>query len=161
MDSGALEVADVSLRILESTSSESLLDSRYGTTLKKGNSLISLNGFSGYANHKRFFETPMTRIPFEWQTEFREVFKDENGGFDFVVMNPPYERLKPNYAEFMREQLISGQREVHMNRYEDYKSHLQENIRYFRESDEFHLATSYSLNTYQLFIERALHHRIF
>jgi adenine-specific DNA-methyltransferase len=157
MDLGAIEVADVSLRLLESSSSESLPDSRYGTTLKKGNSLISLNGFSGIANHQHFFKAPMARIPFEWQTEFREVFADEIGGFDFVVMNPPYERLKPNYAEFMREQLISGAREIHMNRYEDYKSYLQENIRYFRGSEEYRLATSYSFNTYQLFIERALH----
>jgi Alw26I/Eco31I/Esp3I family type II restriction m6 adenine DNA methyltransferase len=157
MDAGAIEVADISLRILESGNIESLSETRYGVTLKKGNSLISLGGLAGNANHQHFFKDSIARMPFEWQNEFQDVFVDENRGFDFVVMNPPYERLKPNYAEFMREQLISGQREVHMSRYDDYKFHMQENIRYFRESNEFGLATSYSLNTYQLFIERALH----
>jgi Alw26I/Eco31I/Esp3I family type II restriction m6 adenine DNA methyltransferase len=157
IDLGAIEVADISLRILEAGVSDSLPETRYGTTLKKGNSLISLNGLSGNASHQHFFKTPFTRIPFEWRPEFQNVFNQEKSGFDFVVMNPPYERLKPNYAEFMREQLINGQREIHMSQYDDDKSHLEENVRYFRESKEFNLATSYSLNTYQLFIERALH----
>jgi adenine-specific DNA-methyltransferase len=157
IDLGAIEVADISLRILEAGASDSLPETRYGTTLKKGNSLISLNGLSGNASHQHFFKTPFSGIPFEWRTEFQNVFDQEKSGFDFVVMNPPYERLKPNYAEFVREQLINGQRQIHVSQYDDHKFHLEENIRYFRESKEFNLATSYSLNTYQLFIERALH----
>jgi adenine-specific DNA-methyltransferase len=156
MDTGALEVANVSLQILEGNGLESLSDSHFGKSLKRGNSLISLEGFSGKANHRHFFNMPETRIPFEWQTEFPEVFGDETQGFDFVVMNPPYERLKPNHAEFIREQITSGEREIHLNGYSDYRLQLQENIRYFRESKEFSLATSYSLNTYLLFMERAL-----
>jgi len=156
MDAGALEVADASIRLIESTEELRLRDSHIGSTLKQGNSLISLDGFSHLSSKKKFFKSPESRTPFEWHKEFPEVFSGESGGFDFVVMNPPYERLKPNFAEFMREELLSGEREVHTSRYEEYKSRIRENTRYFRESNEFKLAISYSLNTYQLFIERAL-----
>ena len=155
MDAGALEVADTSIRLLESTGSLRLRESHIGSTLKQGNSLISLDKPSMTSNSK-FFKNPESRIPFEWHKEFTEVFSGENGGFDFVVMNPPYERLKPNFAEFMREELLSGEREIHTRRYEEHKLRIRENTRYFRESNEFKIAISYSLNTYQLFIERAL-----
>jgi len=156
LDAGALEVADVSLRIVESSGSPTFGSSHIGSTLKRGNSLISLNGISDISNHRCFFRNPDGRTPFEWRNAFKEVFCPEQGGFDFVVMNPPYERLKPNLAEFMREQLLSGENEIHASRFEEYKADIRESSRYFRESKEFHLATSYSLNTYQLFIERAL-----
>ncbi len=156
MDAGALEVADASIRFLESAGESRLKESHIGSTLKQGDSLISMNGFSHISGNSQFFSNPESRTPFEWRKEFTEVFSGEQSGFDFVVMNPPYERLKPNFAEFMREELLSGEREVHTSRYEDYKSRIRENTRYFRESNEFKLAISYSLNTYQLFIERAL-----
>jgi adenine-specific DNA-methyltransferase len=156
VDLGALEVADISLRLLESIEKSKIRASLLGSTLKQGDSLITMNGFAHKSNNFRFFRNPTSRIPFEWEQEFKEVFSREQGGFDFVVMNPPYERLKPNFAEFMRDELLSGAREIYTSRFEDYKAHLSENTRYFRESNEFKLATSYSLNTYQLFIERAL-----
>ncbi|MHA1864683.1 MAG: Eco57I restriction-modification methylase domain-containing protein, partial [Candidatus Thorarchaeota archaeon] len=40
--------------------------------------------------------------------------------------------------------------------YEDHKINLKEATTYFRKSNEYHYATSYSINTYQLFVERAL-----
>jgi len=156
IDAGALEVADASLCFLESFGRTKLRVSHIGSTLKQGNSLITLNGLAHESDNRRFFKNPELRTPFEWKEEFKEVFSGERGGFDFVVMNPPYERLKPNFAEFMREELLSGEREIHTGRFEEYKSHIQENTKYFRESTEFKLAIGYSLNTYQLFIERAL-----
>jgi adenine-specific DNA-methyltransferase len=156
IDSGALEVTDVSLRLLESIGRTGLQTSHLGSTLKQGNSLITLNGFAHKSDNRRFFQDPLSRTAFEWDNEFKEVFSREQGGFDFVVMNPPYERLKPNFAEYMREELLSGERELHTSRFEENKSHIKENTRYFRESNEFKHAISYSLNTYQLFIERAL-----
>jgi adenine-specific DNA-methyltransferase len=156
IDSGALEVADISLRLLESVGRPRIRASHLGSALKQGNSLITLDGFAHKSDNRPFFRDPISRTPFEWDLEFKEVFSAEQRGFDFVVMNPPYERLKPNFAEFMREELLSGARENHASRFEEYKSHMRENTRYFRDSNEFRLSTSYSLNTYQLFIERAL-----
>ena len=151
LDSGALEVAEISLQILNSKQQRKI-----GTSLKRGNSLISFNGFNGGSNHKKFFEDPSNLHAFEWKQEFQEVFTGSKDGFDFIVMNPPYERLKPNFAEFLRERIASGERRIHTTIYESHKKSIQESTNYFRESKEYQLATSYSINTYQLFIERAL-----
>lgn len=156
LDQGALEVADVSLRILNVSGNKSLGDSLVGTTLKKGNSLISFKGLQGESNHQHFFRDSETINAFEWRHEYPEIFSENHGGFDFIIMNPPYERLKPNLAEFIREHLNSGEREISTGFYDEHKSSIRESTNYFRESQEFHLATSYSINTYQLFVERAL-----
>ena len=37
---------------------------------------------------------------FHWELEFPEVFEEERGGFDAVVMNPPWERIKLQEIEF-------------------------------------------------------------
>ncbi|MFW9844860.1 MAG: Eco57I restriction-modification methylase domain-containing protein, partial [Candidatus Thorarchaeota archaeon] len=156
LDLGALEVADLSLRILEWNVTGSIPSSKIGKTLKRGNSLISFHGLQGVSNHKHFFKNPSRMNAFEWPREFPEIFSEPDCGFDFVIMNPPYERLKPNLAEFIRERLLSGDREIHTDIYEDHKRNIRESTNYFRESNEYRLATSYSINTYQLFIERAL-----
>lgn len=156
LDPGALDVADISLRILNMGGNKFLTDSLIGTTLKKGNSLISFQGLQGESDHQHFFHDPTSINAFEWHREYPEIFSEIQDGFDFVIMNPPYERLKPNLAEFIRERLASGEREISTNFYEEYKRSIREATRYFRESHEFHLATSYSINTYQLFLERAL-----
>ncbi|MFW9956581.1 MAG: Eco57I restriction-modification methylase domain-containing protein [Candidatus Odinarchaeota archaeon] len=156
IDTAALEIADVSLRFFESQGKSNLCGSNIGSRLKQGNSLITIDGFSHMSNNRHYFKNPESRVPFEWKKEFKEIFIAVDGGFDFVVMNPPYERLKPNLAEFLREELLSGEKQVHTSRYEDYTSTIRENTRYFRESNEYKHAVSYSINTYQLFIERAL-----
>ena len=156
LDLGALEVADISLRILEGNVTGSIPAQKIGRSLKKGNSLISLNGLHGGSNHQHFFQNPSSMNAFEWSSEFPEIFSSSRGGFDFIIMNPPYERLKPNLAEFLRERLASGDRKIHTDIYDDHKRRIRESTSYFRESNEYHLATNYSLNTYQLFIERAL-----
>ncbi len=43
------------------------------------------------ANHYQFFH---------WELEFPDVFASENGGFDGIVANPPWEIKKPNSMEF-------------------------------------------------------------
>ena len=156
LDSGALEVADISLRLLLGKGIENLPRSMIGTTLKNGDSLISFRGLQGKSNHQRFFRGPKNINAFEWRHEFPEIFSETKYGFDYIVMNPPYERLKPNLAEFLRERLASGEREIHTAIYDDHKINIREAINYFRKSNEYSFATSYSINTYQLFVERAL-----
>ena len=155
LDQAALEIADISLTIM---CREQVGDSRttgLGRTLKEGNSLISLNGWSGSENHEGYFKDPESRNSFEWRSQFPEVFY-ERDGFDALLMNPPYERLKPNFAEFMRERLLSGTRKIHADGFEQYKNRLLEDMRYYRNSGEYTLANSHTLDTYRLFIERSL-----
>jgi Alw26I/Eco31I/Esp3I family type II restriction m6 adenine DNA methyltransferase len=71
-------------------------------------------------------------------------------------MNPPYNRLKLNLAEFLRERLQWGDRIIHLREFEDYKVSLREDIAYFRNSGEYALGNRYTINTYRLFIEQAL-----
>ncbi|MFX1255691.1 MAG: Eco57I restriction-modification methylase domain-containing protein, partial [Promethearchaeota archaeon] len=40
---------------------------------------------------------------FHWELEFPDVFERENGGFDAVVGNPPWETIKPLSKEFFSE----------------------------------------------------------
>ncbi len=156
LDRAALEIADLSLAII---CREQVFRSRIsslGQTLKEGNSLISLDGWSGSENHKSFFKDPDSRNSFEWRTHFPDILNRERGGFDALLMNPPYDRLKPNFAEFMRDRLLTGSRKVHTDDFEHYKNRLQEDLRYYRNSGEYALTTRHTLDTYRLFIERSL-----
>ena len=154
IDSGALEVTDISLRLLAQTSPGNLDVSGLGQSLKQGNSIISLRGLNGEADHMKFFSDAGSRIPFEWHGEFGEIL--DNGGFDFIMMNPPYERLKPNLAEFLRERLLTGERDIHLDNFSKHKERLLEDVSYFRESGEYQLGNMYTIDTHRLFIERAL-----
>ncbi len=156
LDEAALEIADTSLSIMCREPLDDSRTSSLGNTLKTGNSLISLDGWDGLANHERFFENPRSRDSFEWSAQFPEIFRGKQQGFDALLMNPPYERLKPNFAEFMRERLLSGSRKVHATEFERYKARLQEDVQYYRDSGEYHLANRHTLDTYRLFIERSL-----
>jgi Alw26I/Eco31I/Esp3I family type II restriction m6 adenine DNA methyltransferase len=150
VDAGALEVTDISLGLLSGISNDSTL----GSCLRKGNSLVSLKGLQGNQNHVHFFSDPESRQPFEWADEFEEVMT--TGGFDFIVMNPPYERLKPNLAEFLRERISSGDREIRLQEFDTYKDVLKEDLHYFRKSGEYQLGNRYTIDVHRLFIERAI-----
>jgi Alw26I/Eco31I/Esp3I family type II restriction m6 adenine DNA methyltransferase len=154
IDSGALEVTDISLRLLSQDNIEGLDESSLGDSLKQGNSLVSFKDMDGQSNYRHYFSNADSRLPFEWNDEFGGII--EHGGFHFIVMNPPYERLKPNLAEFLRERLLSGEREIHMDNFSKYKQRLREDVRYFRDSDVYHLGNRYGIDTYRLFIERTL-----
>jgi Alw26I/Eco31I/Esp3I family type II restriction m6 adenine DNA methyltransferase len=156
IDKAALEIADISIALLLGQDPTSATSSTLGRTLKQGNSLVMMNGWDGSASHTSFFEDSASRCPFEWQSEFPDILARGARGFDFIVMNPPYERLKPNLAEFLREGLQSGDRTIHLQEFEDYKVALREDIAYFRNSGEYALGNRYTINTYRLFIEQAL-----
>ncbi len=115
-----------------------------------GNSIIDLRS----GQHSRFFRNPLRTHAFEWKEELKGVVDSE--GFDIVLFNPPYSRLKPNRAEFMRACLDSGHSVVDMNDYAEYKRRLREDVDYYRNSGEYSYGLSSSINTYHLFIERAL-----
>jgi Alw26I/Eco31I/Esp3I family type II restriction m6 adenine DNA methyltransferase len=91
----------------------------------------------------------------DWKQKF-EAEIVEQGGFRFVVMNPPYDRLRPSRAEYIRERLRLGEREVDMQAFGSYRADLKERVEYFRDSGEYKIANKYTLDTHRLFIERAL-----
>ncbi|WP_179147495.1 Eco57I restriction-modification methylase domain-containing protein [Cylindrospermopsis raciborskii] len=108
---------------------------------------------------------------FHWQLEFPEVFK--NGGFDCVLGNPPWERIKIQQKEFFasrsneiataknkaaREKLIKElpQKNPQLAQEFEQASHDAEaQNKFIRESGRFPLTAVGDVNTYSIFAETA------
>jgi hypothetical protein len=108
---------------------------------------------------------------FHWQLEFPEVFK--NGGFDCVLGNPPWERIKIQQKEFFasrsneiataknkaaREKLIKELPEKNPQLAQEFEqaSHDAEaQNKFIRESGRFPLTAVGDVNTYSIFAETA------
>ncbi len=153
IDPASLEIARLCLSY-SSGRKISLQDTyEFSENLFTGNSIINLFGPEG-ERHEHFFKNHSSRQAFEWRSKLASVFKD--GGFDFILFNPPYERLKPNLAEFVRENLKAGYVEINLEEYRSYKTLINEDLNYYRNSGEYRHSIFSTLNTYQLFIERAI-----
>ena len=108
---------------------------------------------------------------FHWPLEFPQVF--ENGGFDCVLGNPPWERIKLQEKEFFaarspeivnaankaeREKLIKklaqGNPEL-SQAFEEAKHQAEAQSKFVRESGRFPLTAVGDVNTYAIFSETA------
>jgi hypothetical protein len=106
---------------------------------------------------------------FHWRLEFPEVF--DKGGFDCVLGNPPWERIKLQEKEFFasrsadianapnkaaREKLIKELPNKHSELalvWEDAKHDAEAQSKFIRESGRFPLTGFGEINTYALFAE--------
>lgn len=120
-------------------------------------------------NNGRTYREDLKSI--NWGREFPEVFSD--GGFDAVVTNPPWERVKVQTREFFagREPELAtvattAERAVELHKTEngDANDALQEakdRAKAFadeiRNSEQYNWTNVGSLNLYSLFAERSLH----
>ncbi|GIV18246.1 MAG: hypothetical protein KatS3mg022_3681 [Armatimonadota bacterium] len=109
---------------------------------------------------------------FHWQLEFPEVFAQ--GGFDVVLGNPPWERIKLQEQEFFasrdaqiarapkaaeRKRMIERLKEQNPSLWHEYRRalHTAESIsRFLRDSGEYPLTGRGDINTYSVFAERML-----
>lgn len=154
LDAAALEVTKVVLGLIAGVPYDQIrgLD----LNLRQGNALISRFGLEGTADYSHLIAPEDGWSSFEWREEFPEVFKKTSPGFDVIVMNPPYERLKPNFAEFLRERLVKGDRKIHTKEYVLHRERLSRLVTYFRRCADYRLTNRYTMDTHRLFIERAL-----
>jgi type I restriction-modification system DNA methylase subunit len=144
IDSQAIEVTKLSLllKVLEGESQESLLQFReralpdLGNNIKCGNSLIGSDFFDNPDIDSSDNKLRLTINPFDWKSEFRQIFSGKNPGFDVVIGNPPY-------VSYYSKKAIP----------------LSESERnYYKDNFEFHeLLKGKSLNTIMLFLEKATH----
>ncbi|MCD6163223.1 MAG: N-6 DNA methylase [candidate division Zixibacteria bacterium] len=108
-----------------------------------------------------------------WDETFPEIFNRENSGFDCVIGNPPWERIKLQEREFFdvvsadiaasvnasaRRKLIAKLKnsnpELHQ-RYTEAKSLAENTLHHIRKADRFKLAANGDINTYAVFAELA------
>jgi Alw26I/Eco31I/Esp3I family type II restriction m6 adenine DNA methyltransferase len=104
-----------------------------------------------------FFKDVSKKMAFCWELEFPEVFYtcdgDPTRGFDLLVMNPPYDLLKPNRLEYTR---LYSSRNIPTVSFEDFKRNLTEEVEFYRKSCHYSLSINNVLNLYKIMLERAL-----
>jgi hypothetical protein len=110
---------------------------------------------------------------FDWRERFPDVFNREEAGFDCVIGNPPWERIKLQEREFFslpapeiatstnaakRRQLVGKLEADEPELYERYQQALaaaDSLLTYCRKSDEYPLTGKGDINTYAVFAELA------
>jgi hypothetical protein len=117
---------------------------------------------------ERSVETSQKQRFFHWPLEFPEVF--ENGGFDVVLGNPPWEQMQPEEVKFFGvydqdiAALVGAQRKRAIERlpqsnpslaflWEAHKRDIETTGKFARGSCRFNKSAVGKLNTYPLFAE--------
>lgn len=153
----AVEIAQLALWIRSARRGRSLAD--LSENIRCGNSLVT-----DPAVHPRAMD---------WVNAFPEVFAEDGGGFDCVIGNPPWERMKLQEREFFdgaapeiaaavsaatrRKRIAELEREnpdLHA-RYVAAKEAAENASGYARQGEEFPLTGKGDINTYALFAELA------
>ena len=149
-----MPITELNLQVLPTTAALS--------QLLQGNSITQrvVEAANQLAEDKRFFH---------WPLEFPEVF--EVGGFDCVLGNPPWERIKLQEKEFFasrsaeianaankaaREKFIKKLTQNNpelAQAFEDAKHDADAQSKFIRESDRFPLTATGDINTYSVFAE--------
>ena len=109
---------------------------------------------------------------FHWYIEFPEVFSSERGGFDCLIGNPPWERIKITDKEFFEgivpaivEAKSSSERYSLMKKvfrknpylFEEYKTanlQSQKKAHFLKNSNFYHNSAVGDINTFLIFAER-------
>jgi hypothetical protein len=107
---------------------------------------------------------------FHWELEFPEIFNGSNSGFDCVLSNPPWEKIKLKEKEFfasrnneianatksIREKLIKELEDSQPDLYTNYnqaKQNIKNQSKFFRNSKRFELTGIGDIDYYPLFCE--------
>jgi len=154
----AVEITQLALWIRSARRGRTLADLSHNIRL--GNSLVR--------------DRSVDPLAFDWETEFPDVFRGGEGGFDCVFGNPPWERIKLQEREFFslsapeiasatnaakRRKLIAQLPEENPElsaRYEQARERAQKLLDYARQSGQYPLTAKGDINTYAAFAELAL-----
>jgi hypothetical protein len=153
----AAEITQLALWIRSARPGKSLAD--LSRNIVCGNSLVTDPAVDGRA--------------LDWRQRFADVFSRQEGGFDCVIGNPPWERMKLQEREFFdvaapeiasavsaatRRKLIeklAGKNPELYARYEQAKEAAEKALDHVRSSGNFPLTGTGDINTYMVFAELA------
>lgn len=153
----AIEIAQLALWLRSAPKRKTLAD--LSKNIVCGNSLIS--------------DTQIDPCALDWQKTFSDVFSHPNPGFDCVIGNPPWERIKLQEREFFdivapeiasatdaakRRKLIEKLKTKNPDLYQKYldaKTKAENSLAYIRSCDRYPLAGKGDINTYAVFAELA------
>ena len=110
---------------------------------------------------------------FHWELEFPDAFTKDRRGFDLIVMNPPWDAVKPEdddffslyYPRFRRIRSKPEKKKVMKEllkdkdvsrAYGEYRKAIEDKVRFFKDSGEYVRRGSGDTNYWKLFLERAL-----
>jgi DNA-cytosine methyltransferase len=116
----------------------------YGKSIIVGDSLTGHTHIS----KKNKDENKSYKNAINWAKQFQSVFSRDTPGFDVIVMNPPYGkvRLESNKGHNKNNHIDEKDRNIMRNL-----------VKLFRDSGEYSLAAYGVLNYYKLMMERAFH----
>jgi len=153
----AVEITQLALWLRSAHKGKTLAD--LSKNIVCGNSLIS--------------DPDAVQHAFDWQKAFPDVFKRPNPGFDCVIGNPPWERIKLQEREFFdaiaqdiasatnaakRRKLIEKLKTTKPQLYQKYidaKTAADNSLYYIRNCDRYPLTGKGDINTYAVFAELA------
>ncbi len=153
----AVEITQLALWIRSATEGQTL--ATLSRNIVHGNSLVH--------------DPEMHAAGFDWRQRFSEVFDREQAGFDCVIGNPPWERIKLQEREFFslpapeiatatnaakRRQLVAKLESDDPALYERYQaaqSSADALLTYCRKSDQYPLTGRGDINLYAVFAELA------
>ena len=153
----AVEITQLSLWLRSAHKGKSLAD--LSKNIVCGNSLIS--------------DPQIDPLALDWHKAFPDVFSRPNPGFDCVIGNPPWERMKLQEREFFdtsapdiasatdaakRRKLIDKLKTTNLDLYQKYldaKTKSDNFLSYIRNCDRYPLTGKGDINTYAVFAELA------
>lgn len=153
----AVEITQLALWIRSAEKGKSLTD--LSNNIICGNSLVS--------------DPSVNKQAMKWEDKFHDIFSREESGFDCVIGNPPWERIKLQEREFFdtsapniasavnaatRRKLIDQLQKTNpelYNQYTDAKKYAEKTLEHVRKSDRYPLTQKGDTNTYAVFAELA------
>jgi Alw26I/Eco31I/Esp3I family type II restriction m6 adenine DNA methyltransferase len=132
-----------------------------GLNVKCGNTLVSnepvgsIDGTNSLSRKQTATGIPKDLKTFDWFKEFPEI--QSSGGFDYVLMNPPYGRLKVHYSDFTDRETSSRIKGEELRfAVLELRDTLGRLAKYFRECNDYEISIEGELDWYRLMLERAI-----
>jgi type I restriction-modification system DNA methylase subunit len=109
---------------------------------------------------------------FHWEFEFPDAFMDEREGFDLVVMNPPWEAVKPEDDDFFsgylpkfrrlkskpekeREKQKLLKEKAIATEFQDYVERIEDRVKFYKLSEQYVKRGGGDTDLWKLFLERS------